>query len=151
MSQNGGFSIFCNTEDAAKKVFDCAREFLSNEKLQNTYWHDFMKVSKDKVFVDTQVYIVWEDYEGLFENMCEYVEKKYPGIIQAGSANYCDTGSSFSDSSTFERSGDTLEYEEEFGDSVICDMYDSGLDLEEIADITGRDIEEIAEILDIEL
>ena len=70
---------------------------------------------------------------------------------KAGNSNYCDTRSGFSNSSTFERTDDTLEYEEEFGDSVICDMYDSGLDIEEIADITGRDIEEIAEILDIEL
>lgn len=151
MSQQGGFSIICSTEDDAKKVFDCSREFLSNQNLQNNYWYDSIELVKDEVSVDTQIHIEWEDYEGLFERMCEYVEKKYPGIIQSGNSNYCDTRSGFSNSSTFERTDDTLEYEEEFGDSVICDMYDSGLDLEEIADITGRDVEEIAEILDIEL
>ena len=96
MQECGGFYLICSDNASATKVAEAAKTCISNQTLQDYYWQEYMQISDCIVEVDESISIGWEDYEGLFEKICHFVEEEIPGAIISGESNYCNTSGGFS-------------------------------------------------------
>ena len=93
-------------------------------------------------------YTVWDDWDGLFEQMCESVEKKLPGLMLYGKSSFSEsTGGLYTKS--FEQTDDGIIFTKRMEDyDVIMQMIEAGLEPEQIAEETGMSVEEIEEFMD---
>ena len=96
MQECGGFYFIVDSKDNAVKVAEAAKVCISNQMLQDYYWRDYMNISENIVEVDGSISIGWEDFDGLFEKICLFVEEKVPGAVLSGEANYCNVTGGFS-------------------------------------------------------
>ena len=79
--------------------------------------------------------------------MCEYVEKHYPGLMLGGNTRFSEsTGGR--NQVAFELTDEGIEFVRRMEDyDAIDQMLESGLELDEIAEITGLSVEEIEQMM----
>lgn len=113
MTQQGGFMIECKTSEDAKHVYACAREYLSNQNLEDPDWAECMELDGQTVGIDYECGIDWMDFDGLFASMCEYIEDKLPGLMQSGDARYANLSVGFEYTAELTRDGNGIRITDE--------------------------------------
>lgn len=147
MWTQAGFTVECKTNADAEQVALSMKEYLQAKKLSNDNWEKGIFVTESTVKLNEDTYTTWDDWDGLFESMCEYVEKHYPGLMLDGNTLFSEsTGGR--NQVAFERTDEGIEFVRRMEDyDAIDQMLESGLELDEIADITGLSVEEIEQMM----
>ena len=148
MWTQAGFKVECQSNDDAAKVAEQMKAFLKTKELSNDNWEKGICVKGDTVELADDAYTVWDDWDGLFEQMCESVEKKLPGLMLCGKSSFSEsTGGLYTKS--FEQTDDGIIFAKRMEDyDAIMQMVEAGLEPEQIAEETGMSVEEIEEFMD---
>ncbi len=151
MQQQGGFMIKCISTEAAKQVAECAKSFLSAQKLKSNDWIDALDTYGKTVSVDYECFMDWDDFDGLFQRMCEHIEKTLPNLMESGEAKYANlsVGSDFT--LIMDRDDEGIHITNRIrDDEMIAEMAESGLPVEEIAEILGLSEEAVQSALNLD-
>lgn len=150
MWTQAGFKVECQTNADAVKVAEQMKAFLKTKKLSNDNWEKGICVNGNMVELDDDTETVWDDWDGLFEEMCESAEEALPGLMLCGKSSFSEsTGGLYTKS--FEQTDDGIAFAKRMEDyDVIMQMIEAGLEPEQIAEETGLSIEEIEEFMEFE-
>lgn len=148
MWTQAGFTVECKSNLDAEQVFLCMKEYLKTKPLSDDNWLKGISVADSTVKLDNDTYTVWDDWDGLFEAMCEFVEKHNPGLMLSGKSTF-EESTGGRNQVVFEQTDDGIEFSHKVEDyDVIMQMLEAGLEPEQIAEETGMSIEEIEAFMD---
>ncbi len=147
MWTQAGFTVECKSVSDAEQAAQLMKAFLKTRKLSNDNWVKGITLIESTIKLDEDTYTVWEDWDGLFEVMCENVEACSPGLMLRGESVFSEsTGGR--NQVAFERTDDGIVFARRMEDyDAIVQMMESGLELDEIAEITGMAVEEIEQMM----
>ena len=146
MWTQAGFFVECSTNADAVRAAEQMKAFLKTRKLANDNWEKGIRVCGNAIELPDDTFTVWEDWDGLFEQMCENVEKALPGVMLCGKSSFSEsTGGLYT--KTFEQTDDGIAFGQRMEDyDAIMQMLEAGMELDQIAEETGLSIEEIEEL-----
>ena len=148
MWTQAGFTVDCKNNSDAEQVAQCIKEFLNTYKLSDNNWEKGIFVAGSTVKLNDDTYTVWDDWDGLFEAICEYVENHCPGLMLNGKSTF-EESTGGRNQVAFERKDDGIAFTRRTEDyDVIMQMLEAGLELEQIAEETGMSLEEIKAFID---
>ena len=147
MWTQAGFTAECKSPSDAEKAAKMMKEYLKHRVLFDDNWEKGIFTDASAVELREDTYTTWEDWDGLFEDMCENVEALCPGLLLRGESVFSEsTGGR--NQVAFERTDDGIEFARRMEDyDAITQMLESGLELDEIAEITGMSLEEIGQMI----
>lgn len=148
MWTQAGFKVKCKSNADAVKVAEKMKAFLKTKELSNDNWKKGICVNGNMVELDDNTVTVWDDWDGLFEEMCDSVEEMLPSLMLCGKSSFSEsTGGLYTKS--FEQTDDGIIFAKRIEDyDVIIQMIEAGLEPEQIAEETGMSVEEIEEFMD---
>ena len=148
MWTQAGFKVACQSNDDTVKVAEQMKVFLKTKELSNDNWEKGICVNVNIVELADDTYTVWDDWDGLFEAMCGYVEDQCPDLILSGKSTFEEsTGGRYQ--VVFERTDDGIVFTRRVNDyDVIIQMIEVGLEPEQISEETGMYVEEIKAFMD---
>lgn len=140
------FNIECKTNSDAKQVARSIKDYLDNRGLSD---HNLVKKISvlDSTVIQNKDFCTDDFWGDIFEEMCEYADSQYPGLIIRGESTYEESTGMHSQVS-FERSDNGIDFSERFDDyDAIVFMIEEGMDADEIAKNTGLSLEEVQEYI----
>ena len=148
MWTQAGFTVDCKTNTDAIQTAEKMKAFLKIKELSNDNWEKGICVKGSIVELADDTYTIWDDWDGFFEAMCEYVEDHCPGVMLSGKSTFEEsTGGRYQ--VLFERTDDGIAFARRMEDyDIIMQMFEAGLEPEQIAEETGMSVEEIEAFMD---
>ena len=148
MWTQAGFSVECKSSSDAEQVAQSMKEYLNTQKLSDDNWKKGIFITGTTVKLDNDTYTIWDDWDGLFEAMCEYVENHCSGLLLRGESTF-EESTGGRNQVSFEMTGDGISFARRVVDyDVIMQMLEAGLEPEQVAEETGMSVEELEAFMD---
>ncbi len=137
-----GFTVECKTNSDAEQVAMAMKGYLEKKGLSEHYLVKKINIWGSNVKQDED--FCTENFWGdTFEEMCRYVESKYPGMMIRGESYYSESTGMHS-RVTFERSDEGISFHEVLDDyDTVVFMHEAGEKPETIAAMTGLSLKEV--------
>lgn len=122
MWTQAGFKVERQSNADAVKVAEQMKSFLKTKKLSNDNWEKGICVNDNIVELADDTETVWDDWDGLFEQMCESVEEAIPSLMLCGKSSISESRGGLYTKS-FEQTDDGIAFTKRMEDyDVIMQM-----------------------------
>ena len=91
MWTQAGFTAECKSPSDAEKAAEMMKEYLKHRVLSDDNWEKGIFTDASAVKLREDTYTTWEDWDGLFEDMCENVEALCPGLLLRGESVFSES------------------------------------------------------------